>query len=77
MKRSPILIYAILGLAAVVWWALTQSWWAAAALGLVVVVAAVHALKFTSGPGSAGSGQDAVEGHARANFPMPPERGGY
>lgn len=77
MKRLPVLAYALIGLAVVVWWALTQSWWAVAAFGLLVVVTAVHVLVVTSRPGSIGSGQDQVEGHARASFPMPPERGGF
>ncbi|ANS79680.1 hypothetical protein SGUI_2284 [Serinicoccus hydrothermalis] len=74
MKSFPLIPYATIGIVLVLWWAFTQSLVAAGLLALLLVVAAVHIIKITSGPGSIGTAQDEAEGHVRSSFPVPPER---
>ncbi|WP_130011560.1 hypothetical protein [Serinicoccus sediminis] len=74
MKSFPVLPYAVVGVALLVWWVITQSWVALGLLVLVIAGAAVHVIKVASSPGSLGSDQDRVESRARATFPTPPER---
>ncbi|OLT42092.1 hypothetical protein BJF86_15535 [Serinicoccus sp. CNJ-927] len=74
MKSFPLIPYAVVGVVLVLWWTFTQSLVAAGLIAALLVVAAVHIIKITSGPGSLGSAQDEAEGHVRASFPVPPER---
>lgn len=76
MKRIYLPAYAVVAVVLVAWWALSQSVVPLVLLALALVVAAVHVVKYTSGPGSVSSHHDEVEAQARSGFPVPPERPG-
>lgn len=72
MSKTISLIYAVIGLGLVLWWALTQSSIPVALLLVLLVVLAVHIVRHTRSDKQ--RKHDIDETDARAGFPSPPER---
>ncbi|MDO5738986.1 MAG: hypothetical protein Q4P07_02440 [Ornithinimicrobium sp.] len=72
MSKKMSLVYALIGLGLVIWWALTQSSIPVALLLVLLVVLAVHIVRHTRSERE--RKHDIDEADARAGFPSPPER---
>lgn len=76
MSRNNAIIFAVIGVALLIWFALSQSWVPAALLGVLVLVMAFTFIRVGTGPGTVGRRQDKDEARVRKGFPRPPEQRG-